>query len=98
LADMGYLRGRVNAIIAERDRMFRELKQLSWLKPYPSKANFVYCEILKGSAAGLYQRLQKKGILVRYFDNPLLKNGIRISAGKPEHTDVLLKALRELGD
>jgi histidinol-phosphate/aromatic aminotransferase/cobyric acid decarboxylase-like protein len=40
--------------------------------------------------------LQRKGILVRYFDNPLLKNSIRISAGKPEHTDVLLKALHEL--
>ena len=69
---------------------------MSWLKPFLLRANFIYCQVLKGSASELYQKLQRKGILVRYFDNPLLKNGIRISVGKPEHTDALIKALREL--
>ena len=96
LADLDYLQSRVKGIIAERERLYGELGKLSWLKPYPSQANFIYCEVLKGSAGALYKKLQKKGILVRYFDNPLLKNSIRISVGKPEHTDALLKALREL--
>jgi len=34
--------------------------------------------------------------MVRYFDQPLVQNGVRISVGKPEHTDALIKALREL--
>jgi len=42
--------------------------------------------------------LQDKGIMVRYFDTPLLKNSIRISVGKPEHTDALIEALREIGE
>jgi len=40
--------------------------------------------------------LRNKGILVRYFDTPRLRDFIRISVGKPEHTDVLIKALKEL--
>ena len=96
LADLDYLQGKVKAIISERDRLFDELGKLSWLKPFRSQANFVYCTVLKCSAEELYLKLQKKGILVRYFDKPLLRNSIRISAGKPEHTDALLKVLHEL--
>jgi len=94
LADIDYLHGRVKAIIQERARLFNELQKVTWLKPYPSKANFIYCTILKGNASDLHLKLQQKGILVRYFDRPLLKNAIRISIGKPEHTDALIKTLQ----
>ena len=96
LADLKYLQGKVKAIIDERARLFVELQKISTLKPYPSQANFIYCAVLKGSAGELHQKLQRKGILVRYFDRPLLNNSIRISVGKPAHTDALMKALREL--
>jgi len=96
LADLDYLRGRVEAIIKERARLFTELQKISWLKAYPSQANFIYCPVLKGNASELHQKLQRNGILVRYFDKPLLKNSIRVSVGKPEHTDALIKALRKL--
>ncbi len=98
LADLAYLQGRVKLIIDERSRMFQALQKIPWLKPYPSRANFIYVAVLKGSAGDLHLKLQRKGILVRYFDRPLLKNSIRVSVGKPEHTDALVKALRELSD
>ncbi len=44
----------------------------------------------------MQQKLQDRGILVRYFDQPLVTNCLRISVGKPEHTDALIKALREI--
>jgi histidinol-phosphate aminotransferase len=97
LKDVDYLMDRVKAIAAERERLFTELKKLKWLKPFPSKANFIFCSVLNGRASELQQKLQKKGVLVRYFDRPLWRNSIRISVGKPEHTDALLKALREIG-
>jgi histidinol-phosphate aminotransferase len=96
MADLKYLMDTVEAMIRERGRLFAELEQISWLKPYPSRANFIYCMVLKGSASQLHQKLQKKGILIRYFDKPMLNNGIRISVGKPEHTDILIKTLREM--
>ena len=98
LKDADYLMERVKAIIAERERLFEELKKLKWLKPFPSQANFILCSVLNGRAKELWQKLQKKGILVRYFAQPLLQNYIRISVGKPEHTDALIKVLRELED
>jgi histidinol-phosphate aminotransferase len=96
LADLDYLQDKVKDIIKERSRLFNKLEKIKWLKPYPSQANFIFCTVLEGNAGELHKKLQKKGVLIRYFDNPLLKNSIRISVGKPEHTDALMKALNEL--
>jgi histidinol-phosphate aminotransferase len=96
LADIKYLQSKVKAIIEERARLYEGLQKISFLKPFPSKANFIYCRVLKGSASELYQKMQRKGILLRYFDSPLLKDSIRISIGKPEHTDALIAALQNI--
>jgi len=98
LKDVDYLMGGVRAIIKERDRLFGELGKIKWLKPFPSQANFILCSVMAGSASQLQQDLERRGILVRYFNQPLLKNYVRISVGKSEHTDALIKALRELGE
>ncbi|MFC2002092.1 histidinol-phosphate transaminase [Chloroflexota bacterium] len=98
MKDIGYLMDGVKAIIAERQRLFDELGKLKWLKPFPSQANYIFCTVLKGNASELQQKLQNKGILIRYIDQPLLQNSIRVSVGKPEHTDALIKVLRELED
>jgi len=97
LKDIDFLMASVDKIIIERGHLYTELKKIKWLKPYPSKANFILCDVLKGDAKALYQQLQSKGILVRYFDQTRVKNCIRISVGKPEHTDAIIKALRQIG-
>lgn len=97
LNDIDYLMANVQSILTERDRLFSELEKIEWLKPFPSQGNFILCEVLQGGARELRQELQNKGILIRgYFDQPLLRNFIRISVGKPEHTDALIKALKEI--
>jgi histidinol-phosphate aminotransferase len=96
LVDRDYLMDRVRAIIAERERLFGELKKIAWLRPFPSQANFIFCTVLKGNAGELHKKLQEKGILLRYFDRPLLKNGLRISVGRPGHTDALIRVLNEI--
>jgi len=98
LKDIDHLLGTVKKIIAERERLFKELEKLEWLKPFPSEGNFILCEVLKGEAAELKQKLQDRGILVRYFDQPQLRNYVRVSVGKPEHTDFLIKSMREIED
>lgn len=97
LKDADYLMDRVKAIIAERERLFSELKKLKWLKPFPSQANFILCSVL-GGAKKLQQELENRGILVRYFDEPPLRDCIRISVGKPEENDILFETLNELGE
>ena len=98
LKDTAYLMSNVKAIIDERERLFAELNKLKFLKPFPSQANFILCLVLNGRASQIQQKLQTKGILVRYFDKPMLTDCIRISVGKPEHTDILIKRLKELGE
>ncbi|MFC1963758.1 histidinol-phosphate transaminase [Chloroflexota bacterium] len=96
LRDREYLLDNVQRIIAERERLFNELVDIKWLEPYPSRANFIFCSLRKGKAGVLFQKLQDRGILVRYFDHPLLQNGFRVSVGKPEENNAFLKTLRQL--
>lgn len=97
LKDAAYLMEAVQKISAERERLYAELGRLDFLKPFPSKANFVLCTVTRGNAMEITRQLRQRGILVRCFDNPFLKNSLRISVGRPEDTDRLLQALREIG-
>jgi histidinol-phosphate aminotransferase len=97
LEDVPYLRGNVERLIRERERMEVELAKFLFLRPYPSRSNFVLCEVEGISAADLRQRLaQEYGIVIRYYNKSRLRGSIRISAGKPEQTDALLAALRKI--
>lgn len=107
LADLEYLRQNIAKIVAERERLSAKLETLSWLKPYPSEANFVLCSLKYSggsSSSGLgespakkiWQQLRRKGIFVRYFDLPRLRDCLRISVGKPEDTDALIEALSSI--
>lgn len=85
-------------LIAERERLHAALHEISWLEPYPSQANFILCRVVERDAAQLKAHLAREGILIRYFNKPGLRDHIRISVGKPEHTDVLLAKLTRWGD
>lgn len=83
-------------IIKERERMFGALQAVPWLEPYPSQANFILCRVVGKQAADVKAALRKQGILIRYFSKPGLDDHIRISVGRPQDTDQLLKALNDL--
>ena len=96
LADIDYLRANVAKIVMERERLLRRLEELGWLRPCPSQANFILCSLQEGNAQQTWQGLKKKGIFVRYFDAPGLRDCLRITVGRPEDTDALVKALKEV--
>ena len=50
LKDIDYLQQNVQAIIAERERLYSELVKIDFLKTYPSRANFICCAVLRGEA------------------------------------------------
>ena len=94
LEDLDYLSATVSTLRSQRDRLFAALQEIPFLFPYPSSSNFILCKVTGRDAAELKQRLAIEfGILVRYFNSPGLQDHIRISAGRPEHMDTLLKAL-----
>jgi histidinol-phosphate aminotransferase len=47
-------------------------------------------------AKQIWRQLQKKGIFVRYFDTPRVEHCLRISVGKPNDTDALIEALKDI--
>jgi len=96
LEDLDYLRANVRRIVAERERLYTELAKLDFLRAYSSHSNFILCRVLGRDARELKLSLERKGILIRYFDKPGLRDCIRISVGKPEQTEVLLQTLREV--
>ncbi len=98
LQDTDAMMNRVTTIIDERERLYSCLKEMDWLKPYPSQANFILCAVLKGNARELQQALEDRGILVRYFNQPFLKDCIRISIGRQEENDILIETMKEIGE
>ena len=97
LEDREWLNKNIALIVAERERLFSRLMGLPWLRPYPSQANFILCEVRGPAAKDVCDRLAEQGIMVRYFDSPGLRNCIRISVGKPDHSDRVLDALKGMG-
>ena len=81
----------------ERQRLFEELQGIPYLQPYPSRSNFILCRVIHRDAGELKTRLaQEYGIFVRYFNKPGLRDHIRISVGRPQDTDKLVEALKNL--
>ena len=87
----------IRRLIAERERLYRDLVQLEFLRPFPSQANFVFCHVLRGDAGEIKQQLEQEGILVRVYADPLLRNALRFSVGTPQQTDILIERLRTIG-
>ncbi len=96
LRDLDHLQETVRAIVAERRRLFTALAAFPQLEPWPSEANFILCSVTGCDAGGIRRDLARRGILIRHFDTPLLRNYIRVSVGKPEHTDTLVAALTDI--
>jgi len=87
----------VELLKTERERLFEELHDIPYLKPYPTRSNFILCQVIGKDALQLKTELAEKyGIFVRYFNKPGLRDHIRISVGRPQDTDTLIGAFRSL--
>uniref|UniRef100_A0A7N0R9A6 histidinol-phosphate transaminase n=1 Tax=Kalanchoe fedtschenkoi TaxID=63787 RepID=A0A7N0R9A6_KALFE len=92
-----YLETVKDSLLKERDRLFGLLSQVPFLKPYPSYSNFILCEVTSGrDAKQLKEDLVKMGVMIRHYSNKELRGYVRVSVGKPEHTDALMEGLRRL--
>lgn len=97
LKDIDYLMGNVKLIVAERERLFAKLSQFKFLKPYTSAGNFICCSVTSGDAREIQQAVAARGIRISAIDvGHGGTNAIRITIGRPEHTDALLKALEDV--
>lgn len=90
------LRPLVERILAERERLFAELSRINGLTPVPSKGNFMVVKSVK-DPKHVFAELLERDILVRDVSSyPMLHEYFRVSVGRPEENDRLLKELRAI--
>ncbi len=94
LLDREYARAGWDKVRAERTRLQTALEGLGW-QPIPSQANFLLAAVPGGDGGAVYRYLKERGILVRYFARPGLTDMVRITIGRQDENDALLRALRD---
>lgn len=86
----------VRKIIAERERLFNELRLIEGLAPVRSRANFMVVRSTINPNQ-VFSELLHKDILIRDVSSyPMLSDYFRLSVGTPQENDLLLEALREI--
>lgn len=91
----GYYRSRCAEIAATRDFTAAALREMGF-RVLPSQANFLFAEKPGMDGAALYQALRRRGILVRHFTQPRIRQFNRITVGTRGQMDVLLAAVKEI--
>ena len=92
--DDAYFKKTVNRIIATRERVKGELKELGF-DFTDSKSNFLFATHKTVPAGELFRVLKENGIYVRYWNKKRIDNRLRITIGTDEQMDRLLSFLKE---
>lgn len=97
LQDLDYLNGIVARIVADREALADQLRELPGVTPLPSATNFLLVRLPVDNAEGIVQDLAKRGVLVRSFGRPELgiQDCLRVTVGTTEENEIFLHALQE---
>lgn len=86
----------LRSIMSERIRLQAALMDIPMVeKMYPTDANFILVKV--GKADSVYNRLVRKGVIVRNRNKvSLCKGCLRITVGTPEENDALINGLKSM--
>ena len=93
--DDEYFRETCQKVVQTRECSIAQLQALGFVV-LPSKTNFLLVRHPRVSGQTLFYGLRERGILVRWWNKPRLKEYLRITIGTPEEMDALAEALRSL--
>ncbi len=83
------------AVMDTREKTAAALQQRGFTV-LPSKANFLFASHPNRSGKELLDGLRERGILVRWWKDPLICNWLRITIGTPQEMERLLAALDDM--
>jgi histidinol-phosphate aminotransferase len=95
LEDRPYFEAARARIIANRERLTRELRALGFDICH-SQANFVWCRRTDRPIKPIYEELKRRKILVRYMSYDGYGDGLRITVGSDAEIDRLVAELTRL--
>lgn len=92
------MREHAELTVARRDKLRGLLEKLPCVKEiFPSEANFLLVRFTEGNGPKVFAAMLQKGIVLRSFeDKPGLKDCIRITIGKDEELDEVMRVLTSL--
>ncbi|MCL2200912.1 MAG: histidinol-phosphate transaminase [Oscillospiraceae bacterium] len=95
LGDESYFAEKRREIIATRSYTAAKLGGLGF-EMTDSKANFIFARHPEISGLDLYTKLKEKGILIRHWDKPRIKDYVRITIGTKDQMDALIVAVEQI--
>lgn len=95
LEDYAWMEANVARIRRTRERLIERLRGFGFVV-LPSQSNFVLARRPGQNQERTYRALKEKGILVRYFATPELRDALRITVGTDAEVDALLSAFAEI--
>ena len=91
------LRPTVERVVAERGRLYTELRNVEGLAPVRSHANFMVVRSSVEPRRVYDELLERFGVLIRDVSGyPKLSDYFRVSVGTPDENDRLLEGLRDI--
>ncbi len=95
MEDEAYFQACCAAVCRTREWTAAELETLGFTV-LPSRANFLFARCGQLSGGELYRKLKENGILVRWFDQPRIRDYVRITIGSMEQMEALIDQLGRL--
>jgi len=95
LNNIDYYKNNIEKIKTARANLSDGLTELGF-KVFPSQTNFILVKPPLYQASIWLEKLREKKILVRWFNQPEIKEYLRITIGKPDEVDALIDAVKAI--
>ncbi len=95
LEDEAYTRANCRAVMQTRENTAKALKSMGF-EVLDSRANFLFAKHPQLDGKQLYLNLKERGVLIRHFDTPRLKEYNRITIGSDEQMQILLDTITQI--
>ncbi len=95
IRDAAYFRTCTDRIIRTREAFSAALREIGF-SVLPSAANFVFAAPPGIGGEDYYKALRSRGVLIRYFDRPGLREYVRITIGSDAQMRLLLEKTTEI--
>ena len=97
LQDQTYFIDCCQKVIELRKNLVKELNLLGF-NVLPSQANFVFAKppANMGDTKQVFEKLREQGVIVRHFNQPKIKDYLRITVGTNEQNERLIQSLANL--
>jgi histidinol-phosphate aminotransferase len=98
LQDLPFLNQVVARIVADREALANNLRELPGVQPLPSATNFILVRLPVADAAPVVHELARRGILVRHFGRPELgiRDCLRVTVGTTGENELFLSELADI--